>query len=433
MLFRFSLYGFLKNQTYFEPFLILAFREKGLSFFQIGLLIGFREVCVNLFEIPSGAVADLYGRRRAMIFSFSAYIVSFFIFGLTGSLAALFAAMFAFALGDAFRSGTHKAMIFDWLRGQGRESERTKVYGFTRSWSKMGSAVGVVISAAFIFSGASYSDVFLLAVIPYLLNIVNFLGYPAELDGSARKGAHRDGASGKGAKLAAVFAHLQGALRLTFTLPPLRRIVGESMGFDGTYKAAKDYIQPVIREMALGLAVLGAWDGRQRVAVLAGGVYFALHLLASVASRGGYRLSAAAGGDERAARLIWVGVCALYALLAAGLAMGRMEVAIAAFIGLAGVQGLWRPILISRIDAQGSPEAGATVLSIESQARSLLAMALAPAVGFAVDRLGLAPVGLMGLAVALPFALRGFIRPGADQPGAGQPGGKRTVGAGALD
>ena len=61
MLFRFSLYGFLKNQTYFEPFLILAFREKGLSFFQIGLLIGFREVCVNLFEVPSGAVADLYG------------------------------------------------------------------------------------------------------------------------------------------------------------------------------------------------------------------------------------------------------------------------------------------------------------------------------------------------------------------------------------
>ena len=81
MLFRFSLYGFLKNQTYFEPFLILAFREKGLSFFQIGLLIGFREVCVNLFEVPSGAVADLYGRRRAMIFSFLAYIASFLLFG----------------------------------------------------------------------------------------------------------------------------------------------------------------------------------------------------------------------------------------------------------------------------------------------------------------------------------------------------------------
>ncbi|MBT7298324.1 MAG: MFS transporter, partial [Victivallales bacterium] len=60
MLFRFCLYGFLKNQQYYEPFLILVFREKGLSFLQIGLLVGFREICLNLFEIPSGAVADLY-------------------------------------------------------------------------------------------------------------------------------------------------------------------------------------------------------------------------------------------------------------------------------------------------------------------------------------------------------------------------------------
>jgi hypothetical protein len=31
MLFRFSLYGFLKNQQYYDPFLILAFLDKGLS------------------------------------------------------------------------------------------------------------------------------------------------------------------------------------------------------------------------------------------------------------------------------------------------------------------------------------------------------------------------------------------------------------------
>ena len=184
MLFRFSLYGFLKNQTYFEPFLILAFLEKDLSFFQIGILIGFREVCINIFEIPSGAVADLYGRRRSMIFSFLAYIASFLVFGYSASFAALFLAMFAFALGDSFRTGTHKAMIFEWLRIQGREDERTRVYGFTRSWSKMGSAVSVVVASAFIFTGARYSDIFLLAVIPYALNIVNFMGYPKELEGA---------------------------------------------------------------------------------------------------------------------------------------------------------------------------------------------------------------------------------------------------------
>ncbi len=70
MLARFSLYGFLKNQRYFEPFLLLAFLEKGLTFFDIGLLIAFREVTVVLLEIPSGAVADVYGRRYFMVLSF---------------------------------------------------------------------------------------------------------------------------------------------------------------------------------------------------------------------------------------------------------------------------------------------------------------------------------------------------------------------------
>ena len=145
MLFRFSLYGFLKNQRYFEPFLVLALLEKGLGFFEIGLLIGFRELTVNVLEIPSGAVADVWGRRRSMIVSFSAYIVSFLALGWGTHLGFLFLAMFFFAIGDAFRTGTHKAMIFQWLRLEGRLDERTRVYGFTRSWSKLGSAVSVLL------------------------------------------------------------------------------------------------------------------------------------------------------------------------------------------------------------------------------------------------------------------------------------------------
>ena len=398
MLFRFSLYGFLKNQTYFEPFLILAFLEKGLSFFQIGLLIGFREVCVNLFEVPSGAVADLYGRRRSLIFAFSAYIASFLLFAGAESLPALFAAMFAFALGEAFRSGTHKAMIFDWLRSEGRLAERTKVYGVTRSWSKMGSALSVLIAAGFVFAGASYSQVFLLTVAPYVMGIVNFLGYPAFLDGPRRE------------RLAfrPVVAHLQEALRQAAFHPPLRRLMAESMGFEGMYKAGKDYLQPVLKQAALGLAIGAGLEGNQRVALLTGGVYFLLHLLSSAASRGAHRLSGAAGSEEAAARILWNANALLYALLGACLWLGWQGAVIACFVALAAAQNLWRPVLISRFDAHSSPEAGATVLSIESQAQTISTMILAPALGFAVDRLGLWPVGAAGLLLAAPFALRGL-------------------------
>ena len=69
--FKFSLYGFLKNLRFFDPFILLFFREMGLSFLQIGTLFSIREIATNVLEVPTGIVADAFGRRRAMIFSFS--------------------------------------------------------------------------------------------------------------------------------------------------------------------------------------------------------------------------------------------------------------------------------------------------------------------------------------------------------------------------
>ena len=80
MIYRFSVYGFLKNLRLFEPFIILLFREDGLSFLQIGLLYSIRDIATNFLEIPSGIYADAFGRRKSMLFSFSAYIVSFIVF-----------------------------------------------------------------------------------------------------------------------------------------------------------------------------------------------------------------------------------------------------------------------------------------------------------------------------------------------------------------
>jgi len=182
MLFRFCLYGFLKNQRYFEPFLFLAFLEKGLDFTEIGLLIAVRELTTSLLEIPSGAVADVYGRRLSMIFSFVAYIVAFAAFGFATEPGLLYLGMVLYGVGEAFRSGTHKAMIFAWLRSAGREGERVQVYGYTRSWSKYGSAVSVLIAAGIVLFSDSYEWIFLAAIIPYAINIVNFMGYPATLD-----------------------------------------------------------------------------------------------------------------------------------------------------------------------------------------------------------------------------------------------------------
>jgi MFS family permease len=397
-IFRFSLYGFLKNQQYYDPFIVLVFLEKGLSFFMIGLLIGFREICINIMEIPSGAMADMFGRRRSMILAFSAYIVSFAIFAMSSSLALLFGAMFFFAIGDAFRSGTHKAMIFDWLEGQNRGHERTKVYGFTRSWSKMGSAVSVLIAAALVFYTGSYSNIFWFSIIPYAFNIINFLGYPSFLDGE-RTGQF---------SITAVLNFLGRALKQSVKHPPLRRLVIESMGFEGMFKASKDYLQPILKQTVLVIPILLTFDDKQRAALLVGLVYFVLHFLSSMASRRAYKLARWKGGEDEAGYFIWRVNLFVFACLILALWLNWHPISILGFIVLAVFQNFWRPVLVSRINAHSESQMGATVLSIEAQGKSFTTMLLAPILGWSIDRAGgFWPVGMLGALIASGMLLTG--------------------------
>jgi hypothetical protein len=404
MLLRFSLYGFLKNQQYYEPFIILAFLEKGLSFSLIGVLVGVREISTVLLEIPSGAVADLYGRRRSMIASFTAYVASFVLLASMTDFVWLLIAMVLFSVGDAFRTGTHKAMIFDWLRREGRTDERTKVYGYTRSWSKIGSAMSALLAALFVVVSGSYASVFWLSVIPYVINIVNFAGYPKYLDGEKRE------------RLSLGRAHslALSVVKEAFSNAGLRRLFIESMCLEGIFKVNKDYLQPVLEKLALAIPLAAILPfaasnltHTQKGAVVIGVVFALNFLLMSLSSRWSHRVGARLGGEEPLAAYLWAANLVCYTLMTASLILGLMLPSILFFILAGMIQNLFRPAQISRFDKHGAPETGATLLSVESQAKALLAAIVAPVVGLAVDHLQ--ALGYSGVHPFWPAAALGVV------------------------
>ena len=95
-----------------------------------------------------------------------------------------------------------------------------------------------------------------------------------------------------------------------------------------------------------------------------------------------------------------------------------IEAIIIGFIALYIVQNIWRPVLISRFDAHSDETQGATILSIESQAKSLSTMIIAPLLGLSVDfarinNIGAHefwPIGLLGFIIAIIFFLTSFKR-----------------------
>jgi MFS family permease len=382
MIFRFSLYGFLKNLRFFEPFLILYFLSLGLNFFRISILISFREIVINLLEIPLGTFADIFGKKYSMILSFVFYILSFLVFSFFSSYAMLFPAFAFFSIGEAFRTGTHKAIIFDYLIQNDMEDQKTRIYGYTRSWSKIGSAVSAVIAALIMFFIKDYRVIFCASIIPYILNIINFLGYPVE---TIRKCKEK--------KSRLFITELSGSLRQCFKFKPLRLLILTSMSYEGIFAIVKEYLQPIIKTFALSLPVFLYLDNHKRTAVLIGIVYVCVYLLSSISARSAYKF--VKKSNKATLRILLLLTIISHIVIALLLKMNFLIIPVILFLCLYAFQNIWRPIVISQVNEYSPQEKTTTILSIESQSKSFFIFLFAPIFGYIIDHTGIYFLGIL--------------------------------------
>lgn len=93
----------------------------GLNLAQIGVVEGIYHATGILFDIPSGAVADLLGRKRSMVLSKLCIAVSCIIMLFARSFW-FFALSFAVqALGNNLNSGSEEALVYDSMKYAGQE------------------------------------------------------------------------------------------------------------------------------------------------------------------------------------------------------------------------------------------------------------------------------------------------------------------------
>jgi MFS family permease len=177
--YKFSAYGFLKNLRFFDAFLMLFLLEKGMSYSEIGIMYAVKEIALNLLEIPSGIFADTWGRKRALAGSFVFYIISFSAFYFSSSFVLFLLAFALFGIGDAFRTGTHKGMMMDYLKMNNWSEHKTMYYGHTRAWSQRGLAISSLVGGLIVFQEGNFEMIFLYSIIPYLLNLLLLLSYLA--------------------------------------------------------------------------------------------------------------------------------------------------------------------------------------------------------------------------------------------------------------
>jgi len=393
--YKFSAYGFLKNLRFFDPFIILFFREMGFSFLEIGFLFSVREISTNIMEIPTGIIADLFGRRKSMVLSMIAYIASFTVFFFFSNFFIYIIAMFLFSVGEAFRTGTHKALILEYLRIKGMSDKKTEYYGNTRAASQLGSAINSLLAASLVFFTGEYRLIFAFSVIPYIINLINLYTYPIELDGERIKIKKTESVK----NFLSMFKN-KSAMKYLFS----------ASFFSGFFKNSKNYVQPILEVFALSIPLTLIADDQKKTSIIVGIVYFFIYLLTSLASKNSAKIQQKFSEKRMAINITFIAGGIIMLLCGIFVNSGFSIIAIFMFLLLFILENVRRPMMVSGLSDKIDHKNMASGLSVESQLQTLTLAVIAPITGFIADRFGVGNAIIsMGIIMLLSTVIT-FIR-----------------------
>lgn len=383
-----SAYWFLREfQLWIPVWIVFLTIEQGFSLTAVTIAEGLFLVGVVALEVPTGAVADKWGRSRSMALGVFFLGVSVLIFAFTTSFAILLASFMLWSVAHTLMSGADMALLFDTLKLAGRESEYERMAGrgAALNWSGVGVAtlLGGPVAAVFdirftIFLGAATCLVTALVALALWEPPHRRDDRPAE-------------------------PYLR-SIRLAFAEVSATRDLRAVILLAGVTTAALGAVHYLVQPFLVDRGVeVGVAFSLLQVPLFAAGMVGSL-LAARIASQ---------AGTQRA--LVVVPLTGAAGCVAIALAPG-----LGAYVPLLVVMFLGstvHPIATGYVNRRVGSERRATVLSMQGMVYSLAMALMAPAMGFSTDRWGLGVAFSVCAGLAL-VALAVFGRPLARARGA---------------
>lgn len=108
------------------PIIVLFYQENGLSMQDVLTLKGIYSVAVVALEIPSGYIADVWGRKKSLILGSILGCLGFIVYSFSHDFSGFLIAELILGIGSSFISGSDSAMLYDSLLKMGKEKEYLK-------------------------------------------------------------------------------------------------------------------------------------------------------------------------------------------------------------------------------------------------------------------------------------------------------------------
>ena len=130
------------------PIWVVFLQRKGLNLTEVGLLEGVAWTITAFLEVPTGAIADRWGRKASIAIGAFLYALAMFLI-LAEALSPAF--LLGYALWNsstAFVSGADSALLYDSLKADGRASEAAKQSGRYAAINQASQGVASLVGAA---------------------------------------------------------------------------------------------------------------------------------------------------------------------------------------------------------------------------------------------------------------------------------------------
>lgn len=352
---------------------VLYLAHRGLSLFQIGIVETIYHLSSFCMEIPTGAIADIYGRKTSRVLGRVMHAISVIIM-IYGQNIWSFALAFVFsALGNNLESGAGDALIYDSLVEIKATDSFKKVKGIMEMLYQISKFIAFIVGGY--LATKSYLTVYQLSFVMILLSIVQGLSFTEPTVGEVERKA----------SMIKTFVHqLVSSVRVFFGNKQLIVVILAMDVFGALFTTEYFYIQSHLKMMNYSEFYIGI--------VLAVGAVMAA-FMAMLAHKLEHRF--------KLRKLITLSILGAI-LLFWGMTIKGVEKY--AFVFLAGIEGLLYVLLSDYINQMIPSDKRATILSFQSMNFSLLMMMSFPLVGWLGDQYGLLTAFIM-IAVISTIAL----------------------------
>ena len=355
------------------PIIVLFYEEQGLGLHEVFVLKSVYSVAAVTLEIPSGYLADVWGRKRCLFWGSVLFFLGYLLYSFTGAFSAFLCAELLLGAGQTLVNGADSALLYDTAAHYKAEHQYLRYEGRLTMIGNFAEAI------AGIFGGllAAYSLRFPF----YGQAIVAFIGIPAAL--AIREYNHSRAVRNPAGEMLRIIRYSLGE----------NKVLRYNILFSGIIGAATLtmawFVQAILMQLQTPTSYYGV-------------IWTVLNLTVGIAALYSDRVEQALG-MRRSNGLILVVIVGGYAALALlPLTYACLAILFLFYI----VRGFATPILKGYINQMTFSEMRATVLSIRNFIIRLLFAAIAPFIGWLNDYYSLQVALLIS---ALIIGIPGFL------------------------